>query len=469
MAKKNWIKRAIASAAIVSCMGAAMISPAFAADRPTNYGTTDNNGGVTISVPVTNIFHMDDADTTLLNDYDFTMVPGAVAHVQDGYAGGPEGHTTDQSPTPVDGAVRVTKEAYNNIHALTEGKKTVTSNTAANTGNTEDVFTVHFDPGEIGQFHYTVAETDLGAAKQAGITQDTTIYDIVFTIENADADAITGGNNANGNVICTGVTVAKSTDGGTTWEKSDGVKTQGVDDDERTDRGGTTATANDTDQLIFNNTFKTANVDVSKIVNGQLGDKTKDYTFTFNIQKENDQAVAIPTTYKLYKYDASGAQVDADTTTDGTQAYDVQTGSTFTLKHNEHAVIKGLPQTAKYDIQETTNTDYTTALAVKDTGAEDTAAQNVTVNNTAMQTNNTDKIFQTEIDPAGTGGEVLKQTTVTAQSSTDEYHFTNTKGALIPTGLIENAMTYGMLALLAGGALLFFVYKRRKDTVEEEV
>ena len=74
MAKKNWIKRAIASAAIVSCMGAAMISPAFAADRPTNYGTTDN-GGVTINVPVTNIFHMDDADTPAAAAPGFDHIP----------------------------------------------------------------------------------------------------------------------------------------------------------------------------------------------------------------------------------------------------------------------------------------------------------------------------------------------------------------------------------------------------------
>ncbi|MBR0383757.1 MAG: hypothetical protein IJH61_03615 [Eubacteriaceae bacterium] len=439
-----------------------MIAPAFAADRTTTYGTTAN-GGVTINVPVTKIFNMNDADTTLLNDYNFTMVPGVVAHTQAAYAGGPEGHTTDQSPTPVDGAVRITKEAFNDIHALTEGKKTVVSNTASNVGNTADVFTVHFDPGEIGQFHYTVAETDLGAAKQAGITQDTTIYDVVFTIENADTDAITGANNANGNVICTGVTVAKSTDGGTTWEKTGDVSanTQAADN-ERADRGGAGA---DINNVVFNNTFHTANVDVLKTVNGQLGDKTKDFTFTFNVQKANNEAVAIPETYKLYKYDVSGAQVDANTELEGIQAYDVQTGDTFTLKHNEHAVIKGIPETAKYNIQETSTTDYTTALAVKDTGAEQTEAQNVIVNKSDMQTNDTDHIFK--VDEAGSS--TVSQTSVTSNSSTDEYRFTNTKGALIPTGLIENTVTYGLLALLAAGALLFFVYKRKKDTIEEEV
>ena len=239
-------------------------------------------------------------------------------------------------------------------------------------------------------------------------------------------------------------------------EKTNELETQGT-----SDRGGAGA---DINNVWFTNTFKTANVDVLKTVNGQLGDKTKDYTFTFNIQKENAQAVDIPTTYKLYKYDASGAQVDADTTTEGTQAYDVQTGSTFTLKHNEHAVIKGLPQTAKYDIQETTNTDYTTALAVKDTGAQNATAQDVVVNNSSMQTNDTNHIFKV----AAAGDTTVEQTSITTNSTTDEYHFTNTKGALIPTGLIENVTTYGMLALLAVGALLFFAYKRKKDTIEEE-
>ncbi|MBR0384342.1 MAG: hypothetical protein IJH61_06630, partial [Eubacteriaceae bacterium] len=402
----------------------------------------DAQGGIDVYIPVTKVMEMNDKDATILNDYTFTMTPGTVAHTQDAYQG-----TT--SPAPTDNSVIVKADGFNNIHELTDGKKTVASNTDSNTGNTTDTFVVHFNKDQIGQFHYTVVENPIDGL-QSGITMDTNKYDVVVTINYENAADINSGN-----VRCEGVTVTKLDANGNAIGKT------AENESSVSDRGGAGA---DIQNVVFTNRFHTANVLVDKTVNGSLGDKTRDFTFTFNVT-----GTGIPTTYKLYKTNAANETAEA---------VDVQNGSTFTLKHGESAKVMGLPEGAHYSIVETGVADYTTNINAS------LGDEQYNQYHTLNYHNGSPYAFGTNGDalpnaPASTGSEgeniavspysdewMSSGVAITANSNLDEHHFTNTKGQLIPTGLIENVTSFLGLALVVALAIAYVLYSRRKGTTK---
>ncbi|MBR0384569.1 MAG: hypothetical protein IJH61_07775, partial [Eubacteriaceae bacterium] len=412
----------------------------------TGTGTDNADGTVTVQIPITKLMHMNAADATILNDYTFTMTPAEAVHTQDSYTGA-------TSPAQTDNTVTIHKEAFNRITELnSNNNKVVISNVNNNnaSGVDNDVFTLTFTNGQIGQFHYHVVETPITSGLQSGVTQDSTLYDIVVTIENKDPSNITSGE-----VKFAGVTMSTSTDNGDTWTKTN------TGENTKSDRGGAGV---DINNAKFTNTFHTADVLVDKTVRGSLGDKTKDFTFTFNVM-----GTGIPTTYKLYKTNAANETAEP---------VDVQNGSTFTLKHGESAKVMGLPEGAMYRIMEQGVVDYKTNINATLGDSDYNEYYTVNFHNGATYAfgMNGDAYSETAASTGGAGEDILVSTSsdalsmvdITAASNLDEQHFTNMKGQLIPTGLIENMASFLGLALLAAFAIGYMIYKKKKDTVSEE-
>ena len=268
---------------------------------------------------------------------------------------------------------------------------------------------------------------------QSGVTLDTNTYDVCITIDYKNGSDINSGE-----VKCTGVTVAKLDSEGNFVGKTNQSESS------MSDRDGA---GSDIHNVVFTNTMKTADVKIDKVVRGALGDKTKDFTFVFNTAATGN----IPTSFKMYKTDANGV-VSADVVNLNA------TNATFTLKHGESALITGLPAGITHQIIERGNADYTTTIDYAGEGSQEMVAQ--TVNGGTNQTDGSN----IGIDQDGQ----IAFKAVTNNSNVDQYKFTNAKGALIPTGILENAASFLGLALIAAFAIGYMIYKKKKDTVSEE-
>ena len=158
----------------------------------------------------------------------------------------------------------------------------------------------------------------------------------------------------------------------------------------------------------FPNTYKAGELDVSKTVTGNLGDKNKYFEFTVTLNGVEGKTYAD-------SYAVTGGSADAKNPT--TIAVGVPTK--FNLKHGDTITIANLPYDVEYTVTETTAAGYTTTS----TGDHGTI-------NAADQT----------------------------------AAFTNTKAGSVDTGVVLNNMPYILvLAVLAAGVVVFIIRKRRED------
>lgn len=161
----------------------------------------------------------------------------------------------------------------------------------------------------------------------------------------------------------------------------------------------------------FPNTYKAGELDVSKTVTGNLGDKNKYFEFTVTLTGETGKDY--PLTYKV-----TGAQKEGNPTEVTVEAGKAKE-YTFNLKHGDTVHIENLPYGVKYTVAETAAAGYTTTS----TGADGTISA---VDQTAA--------------------------------------FTNTKNGEVDTGVVLNNMPYILvLAVLAAGVAVFIIRKRRED------
>lgn len=158
----------------------------------------------------------------------------------------------------------------------------------------------------------------------------------------------------------------------------------------------------------FPNTYKAGELDVSKTVTGNLGDKNKYFEFTVTLTGVEGKTYAD-------SYAVTGGSADAKNPT--TIAVGVPTK--FNLKHGDTITIANLPYGVTYTVTETAAEGYTT----EKTG---------------------------------------DQGTISAADQTAA--FTNTKDGSIDTGVVLNNMPYILvLAVLAAGVAVFIIRKRRED------
>lgn len=157
----------------------------------------------------------------------------------------------------------------------------------------------------------------------------------------------------------------------------------------------------------FPNTYKAGELDVSKTVTGNLGDKNKYFEFKVTLTGEEGK------TYRD-SYAVTGGSNTANPST-----IKIGEETTFLLKHGETIHIENLPYGVKYTVTETAAEGYTT----EKTGADGTI------------------------------------------SAADQIAaFTNNKDGSIDTGVVLNNMPYILvLAVLAAGVAVFIIRKRRED------
>lgn len=157
----------------------------------------------------------------------------------------------------------------------------------------------------------------------------------------------------------------------------------------------------------FPNTYKAGELDVSKTVIGNLGDKNKYFEFKVTLTGENGK------TYRD-SYAVTGGSNTANPST-----IKIGEETTFLLKHGDTITIANLPYGVTYTVTETAAEGYTT----EKTGADGT---------------------------------------ISAADQTAA--FTNTKNGSIDTGVVLNNMPYILvLAVLAAGVAVFIIRKRRED------
>ena len=157
----------------------------------------------------------------------------------------------------------------------------------------------------------------------------------------------------------------------------------------------------------FPNTYEAGELDVSKTVTGNLGDKNKYFEFKVTLTGEEGK------TYRD-SYAVTGGSNTANPST-----IKIGEETTFLLKHGETIHIENLPYGVTYTVTETAAEGYTT----EKTGADGT---------------------------------------ISAADQTAA--FTNNKAGSIDTGVVLNNMPYILvLAVLAAGVAVFIIRKRRED------
>lgn len=176
----------------------------------------------------------------------------------------------------------------------------------------------------------------------------------------------------------------------------------------------------------FTNTYSANSIAVTKTVEGNLGDKTKEFGFTIDFEKADNESAPTGITYTV-----------GDETKTVSFGADGKAQVKFTLKNGQTLNFVNVPKSVKYTVSEDDYTDkndptkgYTTT---------------VSVNNGAAAT-------------ALSSGEQ----TMTKDAAT--VAFTNTKGATIDTGVIlDNAPYIALLAIVAFGGVALMLNKRRRD------
>ena len=179
----------------------------------------------------------------------------------------------------------------------------------------------------------------------------------------------------------------------------------------------------DKSEIAFKNIFASQSLTVSKTVAGNMGDRTKDFSFTLNITA--DDKLSENTTITAVKTAQNGTTSNVTVT--------VGSDSTFTLKHGETLAVPGLPEGTEYTVMETKDDDYTTT--VDSTGGEgEFDTSNNKVSNTMSENGNTEA-------------------------------FTNTASKTVDTGIILDIAPYIIIFVIAiVGAILFFGRKKKKVT-----
>lgn len=155
---------------------------------------------------------------------------------------------------------------------------------------------------------------------------------------------------------------------------------------------------------------------INNIVDGQLGDKQKDFSYTVRFSDQNTS---------VKKSDGAGAFTTVTPGTDGK----------YTLKHGESLYVTGAAVGSTYEVTQDAATGYTT------------------------------KVKNTTADNGGLMDNIANGMKGTITQAKDSITFTNTTDdTTIPTGNIINNMPFlGLIAVALGGFIAYIALKRRQN------
>ena len=414
-----------------------MGSSAFAiSPAPAENGVNNANGTATVKIPVTKVMEMNSPDAVVTNDYVFTLTKAdsdpmhqsVIATTQRPDLSHPNVSTDKASITITKANINGANYA-NNLTVDTNPNTQPAAASATVTGRqvkVDDAFEITFD--KIGQYKYTCTESlATGQTLQSGVTMDETEYTVYITVVNRDP------NNIDGKVSIGDMTVVKKV--GNQMKKTNPADESDTmpanpDNQSTNDRGGQGV---DWNNLIFHNKYETADIIVTETVLGKLGDKNLDWDFAFNITGD-----ALPTDYHIYRINQGGSEFTEVPT-------HVKTGDVIKLKHGEQFKITGVPVESKYSFEETGKPDYSGKI-------DYTPAQGTKTENIFHTTNN---------------GDNAKLEKTILKTGTEILDYFNQKNELVPTGIYETLMPFGLITLIAlAGGIAFIVIRNKKKRTD---
>lgn len=404
------------------------ISPA-----PAENGVDNADGTATVKIPVTKVMEMNSPDSVITNDYVFTLTKAdSDPNHQSVIASTQQPDNSHPNVSTDKASVTITKDNINganyanNLTVDTNPNTQPAAASATVTGRqvkVNDAFEITFD--KIGQYKYTCTESlASGQTLQSGVTMDQTEYTVYITVVNRDP------NNIDGKVSIGDMTVVKKVgDAMKKTNPADESDTMPTNPDDQTtnDRGGQGV---DWNNLIFHNKYETADIIVTETVLGKLGDKNLDWDFLFKIDGD-----ALPTDFHIYRINQGGNEFTEVPT-------HVKDGDTIKLKHGEQFKITGVPVDSTYSFEETGKPDYSGKI-------DYTPAQGTKTENIFHTTNN---------------GDNAKLEKTILRTGTEILDYFNQKDELVPTGIYETLMPFGLIALigLAGGIAVLAVRNNKR-------
>lgn len=171
------------------------------------------------------------------------------------------------------------------------------------------------------------------------------------------------------------------------------------------------------------NVYKSGRVKVTKIVDGNMGDRTKEFPITITLNAPKGKTVASTVTYKV-----NGG--DAATVTFAGGKGEVKVN----LKHNDSVEIFNIPEGVTYTV------------------VEDDAIVHVTNPTDEQENKNAYKVE----------GELSKDTAITVAELKD-YTITNTKEIKIDTGITLETLPYVLMMALAMMGLVALKLRKREE------
>lgn len=175
----------------------------------------------------------------------------------------------------------------------------------------------------------------------------------------------------------------------------------------------------------FTNTYTAGSLKVKKTVDGILGDKTKEFTFTVTLSAPEGKNWTPAVTIKK-----NGT---VDSTLSLTKVTDTNNYTfTTTLANDQSFEICNLPAGVTYTVSETEDTNYTT-----------------TINSTASTAAN---------GKHSTNGTI----TVTTSESVNTVSYVNTRTGDVDTGVSLDSLPYLLMLAVAGAGLVLMIARKRR-------
>jgi len=368
------------------------------------------------------------------------------------YTAGPETANTaytayDKSNMPMPAAGTANTAAALTAGAMTE-TVTVSGFDRSNTGTSQTlkVTTGNAAYTQAGVYTYKLSEVvPADADKEAGVSYDESLYYVNVYVTNVLKEDGTPllGDNGLPVVNVSNITAYKGTNGATDPMAADYNNVGAGDSTTDSKIGITTPDPNSSEprniEYPFKNDYATADLVVTKKVTGTMADVKKEFSFTLSLKNSHDAADGRSYAYQVWSMGADetkGTADDVQVTGTG-KSGNITNGGTFTLKHDEYIVVKGLASGEKVTVTETGATDYKTSIS------------SVFGDVTAASTAGTDT------------KSLAEQTVVTADNAVNQQDFVNNKEAVTPTGILLVSLPFVLIVIVAGAALFFVLRKRR--------
>ena len=291
-----------------------------------------------------------------------------------------------------------------------------------------------FSGKKIGVYTYSLQEVNKGVT---GVTYDDTLYYVnVYVINQVDENNV-----PTGATTISNITAWRGTNMSDEALKGMQQDTTGLATGDEDGKIG--MSTNGSISYPFENSFETsAEISLTKTVKGNYANKEQLFTFDVNL----DGGVAGDGTYDIVYTNAEGTETaglngNPATITTGENA-------TIKLKHGENFVIKELPASTEYTIEENQDATYSATYTAD---GEETVPPSTSTGEASLGQN---LIATGKLSDNGMNNGVL---------SNEIIEFVNTKEYTAPTGVILNILPFVCGLAIIGVVYFIFTNKKQEE------